>query len=261
MLTVTTSTRIYSIAACPIFDFFLAIIFSFNSAFSIRIESSMDSEAHSSKNLTLVLPQFGKVLIQPKYFSHEISSSIDLIVCPRPMTNLERDVIADWASFTQIPLYCTGQDVRRLCREGFDSYRFHRVFDYHKFQTPKGALEFLPIPKQKKVFFMSFLKKPEAFHVVFEPLGETPIIWLSDLDMSRDEAHVIRSLKVPILADRKHLSERTLHFASTLLDSPILCAEEFATEKRSKKHWKIENLKQVAPPGRTVEAEKRVGGG
>jgi hypothetical protein len=146
----------------------------------------------------------GDIVIQPTKMPQDELHRVALVAFPERLDAQSRAVLVEWASATQVPIFCLAADVEALVEEGFGPYRFHKIDGFREVDFQGGALEFYPARRQKpeglRGAMFEIAEKlgfyaPQSFHVVVRPKVGSSFLYLSTAQMDRVEWQLLMSSK------------------------------------------------------------------
>lgn len=140
-------------------------------------------------NFSILSPQMGQVVVQPKTLNPTEIEEAALVVYPQRISKDVFEVGVEWAASTQTPIFCIEDDVERFEKEGFGAYRFHKLDGYKEVDYQGGSIEFFPA-REKDLKGLRGLtsnlarflgkKNSSSFHFLLRPKGEAPILYLAN---------------------------------------------------------------------------------
>jgi len=167
-------------------------------------------------NLKVYTQGMGQLVVQPESLDRMDLYKTQLLLCPYRMNDVQLNAVADWASVSQIPIFCHTEDIQKFEEEGFGAYRFHKLDGYREVDFQGGAIEFFPAKRlQKKISFMSRLKDalehfsfvaPEAFHILIRPIDEKSVLFLASPKLDFADLQVFKRLAPNVIVGSREYS-------------------------------------------------------
>ncbi len=172
---------------------------------------------YPQKNLKVYSQIMGQLVIQPELIDKTGVYRSQLVICPLRMTPEQSEAVAEWASVSQLPIFCHEADISRFVDEGFGAYRFHGLEGYKKVDFEGGSIEFFPAKRKKQGGFAGLfqelselfgISKPFGYHLFIRPINEKSVLYLASPNLDQADLLVFEKLKPSIiLASKNFLKE------------------------------------------------------
>jgi hypothetical protein len=189
----------------------------------------------SLRNFSVISPSMGKIVFNPEFINKEEIQSTALVVFTGRISKATFEVACEWASNAQMPIFCHFKDIELFQKEGFGSYRFHRLESYREIDFQKGSIEFFAARrwKTKELFsrislmleYFGFMK-PQNFHVLIRPKQEKPVLVLGSPEIDSLEWKMLVSHSPSTVIGTAAAPAAKWKFLSHLTATHIVLASE-----------------------------------